>query len=81
MEWFRIMAGLLKWGSEMDSPTPSEIIAQRKAAALTQTEAGELIYTAIRTWQQWEKGDRKMHPALWELFRIKAGQIADIKEL
>jgi len=24
-----------------------------------------------RTWQQWEAGDRRMHPALFELFLIK----------
>ena len=25
----------------------------------------------LRGWQQWEAGDRRMHPAFWELFRIK----------
>ncbi|HAZ61178.1 MAG TPA: transcriptional regulator [Gammaproteobacteria bacterium] len=24
-----------------------------------------------RVWQQWEAGDRRMHPAMWELFQIK----------
>lgn len=57
--------------SEKQSPFQEEILATRKAAGLTQTEAGALVYSALRTWQQWESGERKMHPAMWELFRIK----------
>ena len=55
----------------LDVPNTDEILAARKAAGLTQTQAGELVHTTCRTWQQWEAGDRKMHPAFWELFRIK----------
>ncbi|RYX80216.1 XRE family transcriptional regulator [bacterium] len=57
------------------TPAPEEILAGRVAADLTQTEAAELIYSSLRTWQQWEAGDRRMHPGLWELFRIKANLI------
>jgi len=53
------------------NPSPKEIAAAREAAGLTQTEAGELIHASLRTWQQWEAGDRRMHPAFWELFKIK----------
>ena len=53
-------------------PVPEDIRAARLAAGLTQTAAGELLHTALQTWQQWEAGDRKMHPAVWELFRIKS---------
>lgn len=53
------------------NPTPEEIRAARQAAGLTQTQAGALLHTTVRTWQQWEAGDRKMHPAFWELFRLK----------
>lgn len=53
-------------------PTADEIKAARSAALLTQTEAGLLVHTTCRTWQQWEAGDRRMHPAFWELFRIKS---------
>lgn len=61
------------------SPTPEEIRAAREAAKLSQTAAGTLVHTTCRTWQQWEAGDRKMHPAFWELFRIKsATRIAHI---
>jgi DNA-binding transcriptional regulator YiaG len=55
----------------MTNPTPEQIKAARKAAGITQTEAGALVHTTVRVWQQWEKGDRRMHPAFWELFQLK----------
>lgn len=55
----------------MDNPTPEEIKAARQAASLTQAQAGALVHTTVRTWQQWEAGDRAMHPAMWELFCLK----------
>jgi len=54
------------------NPKPSEVIAARDAAGLTQTEAAALVHTSCRVWQQWEAGDRRMHPAFFELFRLKA---------
>lgn len=56
------------------APEPDEIRAARALAGLTQTEAGDRVYASLRTWQQWEAGDRGMHPGLFELFRIKTGQ-------
>lgn len=58
------------------NPSPADIIAMREAAGLTQTEAAELVHSALRSWQQWEaqlgtEGHRRMHPGLWELFLIK----------
>ncbi len=55
----------------MSHPTPEQIKAAREAAGLTQTAAGALVHSSLRTWQQWEAGDRKMHPGLWELFCLK----------
>ena len=55
----------------MVEPDPAEILAARRAAGLTQTAAAALVHSALRTWQQWEAGDRRMHPGLWELFRLK----------
>ncbi|MDA8663971.1 helix-turn-helix domain-containing protein [Porticoccaceae bacterium] len=52
----------------MESPNKSEIKQARIDAGLSQTEAANLIYKGLRTWQQWKKGDRKMDPAFWELF-------------
>lgn len=51
------------------SPTCEEIIAAR--GELTQTAAAELIYSTLRSWQDWEYGNRPMHPGLFELFQIK----------
>lgn len=53
------------------NPMPGEIRASRKAAGLTQTAAGVLVHTTCRVWQQWEAGDRRMHPAFWELWSLK----------
>ena len=55
----------------MESPDKEVIRAARQAAGLTQTQAAELVFSKLRAWQQWEAGDRAMHPALWELFCIK----------
>ncbi|GHU02634.1 hypothetical protein FACS1894154_12500 [Betaproteobacteria bacterium] len=56
------------------NPTPDEIRTAREASGLTQTDAAKLIYGSLRTWQQWEAGDRRMHPGLFELFRLKSVQ-------
>jgi DNA (cytosine-5)-methyltransferase 1 len=57
-------------------PSPAEVRAARAAAGITQTEAAELVHSALRSWQQWEAepgtaDHRRMHPAIWELFRLK----------
>ena len=57
-------------------PTAEEVRQARQAAGLTQTQAAELLHTSCRVWQQWEAGDRKMHPAFFELFLLKSGQSA-----
>lgn len=59
------------------NPTPAEIRAAREAAGLTQAQAAELVHTHLNSWQQWEAdvgtpAHRRMHPAFWELFRLKA---------
>jgi DNA-binding transcriptional regulator YiaG len=57
------------------NPTPEQIIQARKAAGLTQTQAAGLIFSTLRTWQDWEAGARRMHPGLWRLFQLcVAGQ-------
>lgn len=60
--------------SPASNPTPDEIFGVRINAKLTQQQAAEIVHSGLRTWQQWEAGDRRMHPALFELFLLKTGQ-------
>jgi len=53
------------------NPLPEQVRAAREGAGLTQTAAAALIFSTLRTWQDWEAGKARMHPGLWELFRIK----------
>ena len=46
--------------------------AAREAAGLTQTAAAEMIFGARRTWADWEGGARKMPPAAWVMFLLRA---------
>lgn len=64
--------------SESANPAPAEVRATREKAGLTQTQAAEVIHSTLRAWQNWESEDesmgRRMHPGLFELFKIKTGQ-------
>lgn len=53
------------------NPAPADIVAGRESAGLTQSQAAALVHGSLRTWQQWEAGDRRMHAGLWELFQLK----------
>jgi putative transcriptional regulator len=57
---------------EAHIPAPDEIRAARNNAGLSQSAAAEKIHSTLRTWQDWEAGKARMHPGLWELFRIKS---------
>ncbi|WP_090906067.1 helix-turn-helix domain-containing protein [Nitrosospira sp. Nsp13] len=54
------------------NPPPKEIKAAREAVELTQAAAASLVHCTLNTWQKWEYGESKMHPAFWELFQIKS---------
>jgi putative transcriptional regulator len=62
-------------GNPAANPTPLEIESARKAAGLSQAAAAKLVHATLNAWQKWEVGDRRMHPAFWELFRIKSGYV------
>lgn len=65
------------------NPKPAEIKAAREAAGLTQSAAAELVYSTMRTWQDWEaEGDsnRRMHPAIWELWLNKTAHLRPAKK-
>lgn len=63
----------------MESPAPKDVKALRErvqsAQGMNITEAQDYcagkLWTSRRAWQQWEAGDRGMHPAFWELANIK----------
>jgi DNA (cytosine-5)-methyltransferase 1 len=67
------------------NPAPAAIKALRESIMvpghdgelrpLTQTQAAQLVHGTLRAWQQWEAGDRRMHPGLWELFQLKTAAI------
>lgn len=56
------------------NPNRDDIVKIRTNAQLTQKQAADLVFSGLRTWQQWEAGDRRMHPGIWELFLIKTKQ-------
>ena len=66
-----------------ESPLPEDIKSAResiqsvKSIGITAAQdwCAEQVHTTRRVWQQWEAGDRGMHPAFWELFRIKSSLI------
>ncbi len=62
-------------GENMDSPTPEEIKQRRVDSGLSQTNAGKLIHSNLKSWQRWEYDKNDMHPALWELFVLKTKKL------
>ena len=59
------------------NPDPAEVAAARLEAGQTQTEAAAVIYCTLRAWQDWEGGQRRMHPAFWELWLLKTRRRRD----
>ena len=61
------------------TPTPTDVVLLRSLAERTrgagitdaQRYCAEQLHTSLRAWQQWERGERRMHPAFYELARIK----------
>lgn len=60
--------------NSLAKPTAQALRDARQAAGLSQTQAAALLYRSLRNWQQWELGERRIDPALWELFLLKTGQ-------
>ena len=66
------------------NPEPEQVKRVRAAVQASQsigiTAAQDwcaaALHTSRRTFQQWESGDRSMHPAFWELLKIKTALIA-----
>lgn len=62
------------------NPDTFDIRKARADAGITQKKAAEMLHTSIRAYQQWEAGDRAMHPAFWELFLIKLETVYYMKD-
>jgi len=60
--------------SPTEPPLPEQITAIRRAVGLTKVDAANMVHASVRAWHFWESGERRMHPAFWELFRIKAAR-------
>lgn len=57
-----------------DKPSTDEILTSRLAAGDTQEQAGSRVYVRERTWQDWERGERSMPSAAFELYLRKTKQ-------
>lgn len=56
----------------LQSPTAEQIAKRRLRLKLTQDEAAVIVGSTARRWREWEHGDHRMHPGLWELFKLKS---------
>ena len=59
-----------------ESPTIEEVREARSRAGLTKAAAAALIHADVGSWVKWERGERSMHAAFWELFLLKTRLIA-----
>lgn len=56
-------------------PSPAQIHAARDRAKLTQAQAAALVHSTARRWREWESGTHRLHPGLWELFKVKTTSV------
>lgn len=61
--------------SAASTPTPDQVREWRRAHELSAAAAAALVHTSARAWLQWESGERRMHPAFWELAQLKAARL------
>lgn len=57
--------------TDASTPKPDEVRELRRANELTAEQCGAIVHVSGRAWQRWEAGDRPMHPAFFELARMK----------
>lgn len=55
-------------------PTAKQVQEFRARANLTAVQSAALVYVSRRMWHKYESGEAPMHPAFFELFKIKTGQ-------
>lgn len=59
------------------NPTPAEVRAAREAAGLSQEAAADKVHCTRIAWARWESEGadaRRMHPGIWDSFRLLTGQ-------
>lgn len=56
------------------NPSPEAVRQARERASLSAADAAQLVYAGELHWRQWEAGERRMHPGLFELFQLKTTQ-------
>lgn len=59
------------------NPRPEEIRALRESYGLSQTAAAAMAYSTLRSWQNWEAGTVRMHPAIWMWWQSAAFEQAN----
>jgi len=60
---------------EARSPSSNEIRDARDRAGHTQKQAAETVECGQRKWQEWESGQQKMSPDLWEKYLTKTAVV------
>jgi DNA-binding transcriptional regulator YiaG len=60
--------------STASNPSTTEIRAARDRAGLDEAAAARVVYSSEKFWKECEAGEKRMHPATFELFLIKTGQ-------
>lgn len=55
-------------------PTAQVIRETRSRTGLSVPASAALVYVTRRTWHKYESGEVQMHPAFFELYRLKTGQ-------
>lgn len=53
------------------NPKPGEVRRMRESLGLTIAQAADIVRSTPTAWEAWEEGERRMHPGLAELFRLK----------
>ena len=64
-------------------PSPAAVVAAREAVqanlscgiTAAQDWCAERLHTSRRAFQQWETGERRMHPAFFDLLSIKVSAL------
>jgi DNA-binding transcriptional regulator YiaG len=63
--------------TDASTPKPDELREFRRVHGMSTKDAGELVHVSAIAWEQWEAGERRMHPAFFELARLKVRLIQE----